>query len=444
MGQSDKPSRLYSKLRENPEFRLQFADHAHRHCFNDGVLTPAKTAARYQVLADRIDRAIVGESARWGDSSRTNDPYTRGGDPELVAAAGYVAFGEPFEFGAEGWDTTRVSSELDAPIIWIETEHLQLGLQLPKVKVDADDRDKIRAELEELQKKLPDVKPKARSLDPWLRAHLFAQRMEAHYVRFRDFLGVSDEDFPEVDTVWDTTGKYMGQGPYLGQNGKYEILVLPSLGQYRFYLNSNYGLTTKKPQRWNIVGRDTLQYATHLDEGKLKLDAALHNNLIFNLTINMIDGYKHYSYDPPIWLREGLGHWFERDNDPRFNTFDSSEGSAAEKFNKVDWEPEVAKMLGKGDAPTMAKAVNLRTYAELDRELHLFTWSIVDYFMREHPEFLPALLDRIKGLTNAEFRDDGTEMPGVQREAFRELLDMSYGQVDRAWRTFVEEKYRTK
>lgn len=82
VGQADKPSRLYSQLRANPEFRMQFADHAHRALFNDGSLTSAVAAARYQNLSTRIDRAIVGESARWGDSSRTTDPYTR--DDEWV------------------------------------------------------------------------------------------------------------------------------------------------------------------------------------------------------------------------------------------------------------------------------------------------------------------------------------------------------------------------
>lgn len=373
-----------------------------------------------------------------------NDPYTRGGDPALVAAAGYVAFGEPFEFGAEGWDTTRAAKELDAPIIWLQTAHLELGFQLPEIKVDADDRDKIRAELERLQTKLPDVEPKTRVLDPWLRAHLMAQRLEEHYTRFRDFLGVKDEDFPDGTKLWDTKGTYMGQGPYLGEKGKYEVIALPSLGQYRAYLNANYGLTTKKPQRWNIIPRDTLQYAVHLDEGKLKLDAALHNNLIFNLTINLIDGYKHYSYEAPVWVREGLGHWFERANDPRFNTFDSSEGGAADMFNKVDWEPEVVKLVNKAELPTMAQLVNLRNYAEMDKGHHLATWSVIDFLMRAHPTFLPALLGRIKGLTNAEFRDDGTELPNVQREAFKELLGWSYGQLDTALHEFVLANYRTK
>lgn len=373
-----------------------------------------------------------------------NDPYTRGGDPALVAAAGYVAWAQPFEFGGEGWDTARVSSELDAPIIWLQTAHLELGFQLPSIKVDPDDRDKIRAELELLQTKLPDVEPKTRVLDSWLRAHLMAQRLEAHYAKFQAFLGVTDDVFPDGHTLWNTQGKYWGQGPYLGEKGKYEVIVIPSLGQYRAYLNANYGLTTKKPQRWNIIPRDTLQYAVHLDEGKLKLDAALHNNLIFNLTINYVDGFKHYSYEPPVWLREGLGHWFERDNDMRFNTFDSSEGGQADMFNKVDWEPEVVKLIAKGDAPSMAQLVNLRNYAEMAKEHHLATFSIVDFLMRAHPTFLPQLVDRVKGLYNAEFRDDGSQMPDKQRDAFKDLLGWSYAGLDTAWKEFVAANYRTK
>ncbi|HZN64859.1 MAG TPA: FN3 associated domain-containing protein, partial [Tepidisphaeraceae bacterium] len=77
VNQNDKPSRLYAQLRQNAEFRLLFADHVHEHFFNGGVLTPEKAAARYMELAAIIDRAIVGESARWGDRQRPGQPYTR-------------------------------------------------------------------------------------------------------------------------------------------------------------------------------------------------------------------------------------------------------------------------------------------------------------------------------------------------------------------------------
>lgn len=77
VNENDKPSRLYGQLRSNPEFLMQFADQAHAQLFNDGALTPAQCDARYRVLSDRLDRAIVGESARWGDSQHPDSPYTR-------------------------------------------------------------------------------------------------------------------------------------------------------------------------------------------------------------------------------------------------------------------------------------------------------------------------------------------------------------------------------
>lgn len=70
------PSRLHQKLSKNPEYRLQFADRLHRHMFNGGALTTGKAAQRYQNLADEIELAIIGESARWGD---TRGAWTRNG-----------------------------------------------------------------------------------------------------------------------------------------------------------------------------------------------------------------------------------------------------------------------------------------------------------------------------------------------------------------------------
>jgi hypothetical protein len=76
------PSRIFQALRENVEFRMLFADRVQQHLFNDGALSAANAAARYRSLTDFIDRAVVAESARWGDTVRES-PYTR--DREWIA-----------------------------------------------------------------------------------------------------------------------------------------------------------------------------------------------------------------------------------------------------------------------------------------------------------------------------------------------------------------------
>ncbi|MDR1810863.1 MAG: chitobiase/beta-hexosaminidase C-terminal domain-containing protein [Prevotella sp.] len=51
----------------NKEFQVLLADRIHKHFFNDGALSPAKTAELYEKIANEIDLAVILESARWGD-----------------------------------------------------------------------------------------------------------------------------------------------------------------------------------------------------------------------------------------------------------------------------------------------------------------------------------------------------------------------------------------
>ena len=69
--------RVYTKLRENPEFLVRYGDHVHRHFFNDGIMTPDRVAALWETRSNEIFNAIVCESARWGDFRRPSRPFTR-------------------------------------------------------------------------------------------------------------------------------------------------------------------------------------------------------------------------------------------------------------------------------------------------------------------------------------------------------------------------------
>lgn len=62
------PQSMHQDLMANPAYKLRFADHVHRHFFNNGALTTANCVARFRSLADRVELAIKAESARWGDA----------------------------------------------------------------------------------------------------------------------------------------------------------------------------------------------------------------------------------------------------------------------------------------------------------------------------------------------------------------------------------------
>ena len=64
------PQYLWQRLQANEEFTLLIGDRIHRHLFNDGALTTEKATELFLRRKDQIDRAVVAESARWGDSAR--------------------------------------------------------------------------------------------------------------------------------------------------------------------------------------------------------------------------------------------------------------------------------------------------------------------------------------------------------------------------------------
>lgn len=374
-----------------------------------------------------------------GQKSKDVCPYC-GNDPALMAKAGIVSHG-PFEFGET--DTSKAETLIAGTgVKWIESKHFRIGFALGPCKVKEEDKKKIRAELERLAQVLPKVDNKASILDPWLRVHMFAQRSEDVWNRMLEVLQVEESAFPDGTKPWNTVGKYMGEGPYLGEKSKYEVLILPNEMALTNYLRNEFGVMTRLSQRWNIVRRDAMTVVINTQQGDLRDDLPLHGHVAFNLAINMLDGYKHYSYETPIWLREGLGHLIEREVSPKHNTFDSSEGSIAEISRKEKWQPEVRKIIAAGKAPRMAELINMKDYADLTLDKHYVCWSMVDFLVQTNPKGFACLNDALHGRTNKQGFADGSNLVDAHREKFKECLGFAtYQEFDAAWAAWVDANY---
>ncbi|MHB9143201.1 MAG: chitobiase/beta-hexosaminidase C-terminal domain-containing protein [Paludibacter sp.] len=75
---SNNPSNFLQYLVKNADFKVLLADKIQENLLNaGGALTPSVAAVRYNKLADEIDLAIIGESARWGDWFNNSGPYTK-------------------------------------------------------------------------------------------------------------------------------------------------------------------------------------------------------------------------------------------------------------------------------------------------------------------------------------------------------------------------------
>ncbi len=70
------PQYIFQQLWQNTEFKMHLADRVQKHFFNGGALSPQAALARFNKRKNEIDRAVVAESARWGDA-KTEPPLGR-------------------------------------------------------------------------------------------------------------------------------------------------------------------------------------------------------------------------------------------------------------------------------------------------------------------------------------------------------------------------------
>jgi hypothetical protein len=70
------PQYIFTRLIDNPEFRLRVADRIQKLFFNGGALTTESCRARFLTRSNEIFNAVADESARWGDA-KSSVPLTR-------------------------------------------------------------------------------------------------------------------------------------------------------------------------------------------------------------------------------------------------------------------------------------------------------------------------------------------------------------------------------
>lgn len=382
------------------------------------------------------------------------DPYTEGRE-EALEALGYVRMGRLT--WADDHDTARIEEDLGKlPFRWIETAHFRIGCALPKLDVprDKDDRKVLREELEELATRLPNLRPRSvRELDPWLRAHLFAHRLEKLYARFTEIAGVDDAVFPAEDAPFfrgDTppNQKWMGRGPYLGMKGKFLVLLCPTgaacTRYLRTYTEALHG--DEMPSRWYFDRADAFLFATAPDygDGAFRTDRAMHAHVVFNVAHNLIDALKGYSYEIPAWWKEGLAHVLRREVSVEHNNYSEIDENSQRAYQTFDWDVKVRQRDDHGLVRPLGEILDLTRCTDFDLVDHAACWSRVSYLLEEYePTAFATFLDRMKGQVDAQGAAPEPEtLARLQREALQEAFGCDAAELDATWRAWMRRKYR--
>jgi len=366
------------------------------------------------------------------------DPWIKDEDEaKALERLGYLRVGR-MTWG-DGHDTPRIQEDLGKlPLIFIETAHFKLCSNLPLLEIpkEKDARKRLVEELERLRAKLPRLRPKSiRELDPWLRAHLFAQRLEELYAEVAGLFGVTDASFPPESETFYFRGdaparwsaEWMGRGPYLGNKGKFLVLLFTKQSTCGRYVTTFTKAKSDASARWYFEQTDSFLFATALDfgEGAFRTDVALHAHVIHNLVHCFVDSFKGYSYVIPVWWKEGLAHRFRRQLTDEHNNFEAIKDQEKRAFTVYDWDERIRMRAEHGLVRPLAAIFDVEQCTDFDLVDHMACWSRVDFLLKEFPrEKFGIFAGQVKG-----FVDGRGNPPEHARllERQREALSAAYG-----------------
>jgi hypothetical protein len=365
------------------------------------------------------------------------DPYTEG-DAARMAAAGIVAYG-PFAWG-DHLRTTDVDRVLGAGrVLWIETAHFRIGcnLRTAKVPVEAEPKKHLHDEVSRLRKKLPKVKEKPRELDPWLRAHLYAQRAEELYAEFQQLIGVTDADFGEALDV--------RSGKYLGMPDKFLLLLFQKKSDLARYLERFCNTRGDISYRYEHV-KSHQMLAAFAAEGLENADElALSSHVTYSLVHNFCDGYMGFCYPIPPWLPEGLAHHRSRRIPTNFVNVGIGDRDIVDEQRQHLWPQKVR---ARADHDYFLKSADLMAMkpADMDLMAHMFAWSRVDFLMQKKPEGVGAILKALKSfpMPRVDRPVKPEDLASKQLEVLQEQFGLDPAALDTQWRAWVLKTYPKK
>jgi hypothetical protein len=369
------------------------------------------------------------------------DPYTKG-DPAALERLGIV------RTGAMPWTETHNSEGVRSalggiPVLFLETAHFRIASTLESYRPKGDTIEKaaLEAEFAAMKKRLRGFKAPAK-LDPWLRAHLYAQRCEKLYADFSSAFGIKEEDFLGLEAKA-KEGRPMGQGPYLGQKNKFTLLITESASAMARYLRAHFQVEPEYSYRakWPDGYILAINWESFEQNGR-DLDICLHTAVIGALAQNLLDGYRDSHQAPPNWLRYGVAHWFARKVDERWNQWNAGGTGDLEADKLYIWEPRVYGLVKNEACTKWRDMMAWKGYEDIQPREHMIAWAAVDWILSARADTARALLFELA----EPIPDYGPERPAKllaqQERAFTKVWNQTPEELAKAFATWVLKNYR--
>lgn len=353
-------------------------------------------------------------------------------DPALMKKAGIVSHG-PITIGPRG--SEAIESSLPAgQWVFIETAHIRWGSSLPAMVVELEDKKRVMAEVARLREVLPMVPAEPRKLDPFLRAHLLAMKGEELYARFEKILAVSDADFPDKRSA---DRPFMGDGRFLGEKDKYEVVIHSTHANHRAFTKDFCGSEVTASLRYHFPDLHKIILSVPAVDPDLKKDKWLYPYIAHNLTHMFFCGYKHFSYDPPAWIDEGLACALEKEIEPQSTTNEGEEGSMSDLKGPRDWNAAMKKLIAMGKQKSLAELMHVQRIDGFELDGKMTSWSMVRFMLDTQPEAFAKLLGAVKGQLDERGYPSGKDLPDLTRRSMKDQMHWTTVAFDEAWKAWA-------
>lgn len=376
------------------------------------------------------------------------DCSTCRGEPATMARLKVESHGD-FRFART--DSKMVEEIFDdTDVYWIEGEHVKLGFADVMFTMWPHNGGPPSGNTDDAPR--PNDRPMrslangALAYEPYARAHAYLERAENLYTRIQDVLRVEDSDFPKVNEYGkklpfkDPDHPYMGEGPFLGQRAKYELLIMPGKVQYDAYAKSSDGLQNNGVNLQMIEDTDAISVSLHLMDGSMWDDDGVTGYMLHHMTHAFLTGYKHNAYPTPVWIQEGLAHALERENSPLYTSFCGTDLASEAGSKTNDWTGEMSEILRKRKKPYLESLLNKASVHAFTYEDHIMAWSMVRFFLEKHPDEFAALNADLRGIGQGRRRIGMPQVNVAHLNAFDKHLNMNYAKFDKDWSKWAKKQ----
>ena len=318
---------------------------------------------------------------------------------------------------------STVVKQVEVTETWmaIQTPHFKILSTLGPANIKFADSLYCKADIERLKTITPKITflPDGVHLDAHQRLHLYHCRLEREYTHFSALTGNTQ--------------------PNLGMEAPYEVYLFSDYTNHH-NLCDRYigGRQDKGGVQWHIQDSPRFMLFTCSESMSATLngkgDGILSNHVFHNVAHIMMDGYNSYIRETPAWLEEGIGHYYERRENPRWNNFCWAEGAAPRDFQKPDWETTIFSLVrrDRDKDPAFSTWCELLQPGEMTGVENGLSWGVVKWMIDTEPLRFTKMIEKMDDLKlnmrSADMIQEGFGVtPSVLYQRWREYVVANWG-----------------